>query len=184
MKLTLLLVPVLAFAQHFDLTTIAPGTPYSASRGYGYETAATRPPFFFSVRVPEEGNYKVTVTFGNASSGTVTTVRAELRRLMVEEVRTEPGKSATRSFIVNVRRPQIPGGGEVRLKPRETESEAWAWDDKITLEFTNSSPGARQYRYCQSERSHAVHRGRFHIHRPAARTLQQLGTDAASLLQL
>jgi lysophospholipase L1-like esterase len=40
-----------------------------------------------------------------------------------------------------VRRPPIPGGGEVRLKPRETQSEAWAWDDKLTLEFTNMSPG-------------------------------------------
>jgi len=40
-----------------------------------------------------------------------------------------------------VRTPAIPGGGEVRLKPREKEGEAIAWDDKLTLEFTNSHPG-------------------------------------------
>ena len=29
----------------------------------------------------------------------------------------------------------------MRLKDREKTSEAWAWDDKLTLEFTNSHPG-------------------------------------------
>jgi len=32
-------------------------------------------------------------------------VKTELRRLMLERVRTAPGGFATRSFIVNVRRP-------------------------------------------------------------------------------
>jgi len=41
---------------------------------------------------------------------------------------------------VNVRTPQIPGGGEVRLKEREKTSEAWAWDEKLTLEFNGSRP--------------------------------------------
>jgi hypothetical protein len=34
-----------------------PGTLYSEETGYGFEDAARQPPFYFSVRVPEEGNY-------------------------------------------------------------------------------------------------------------------------------
>jgi lysophospholipase L1-like esterase len=139
----LLLAPLGVSAQHIDLTKTPPDALYTAERGYGYEAPPTQPPFFFSVRVPEEGNYRVTVTFGDPEAETVTTVKAELRRLMIEKVPTAPGKFETRSFLVNVRRPQIPGGGEVKLKPRETQSEAWAWDDKLTLEFTNSHPGVR-----------------------------------------
>ena len=125
-------------AQQFDLTQIAPTDLYTAQRGYGYEAPATKPPYFFSVRVPSEGNYKVTMTFGDKTAETTTTVKAELRRLMLEKVHTAPGKFEGRTFIVNIRQPQFPGGGQVRLKPRESASEAWAWDDKLTLEFTNT----------------------------------------------
>ena len=62
---------------------------------------------------------------------------------MVEKVETAPGKSEKRTFIVNVRTPEIPGGGEVRLKPREKTSERVAWDEKLTLEFTNRHPALR-----------------------------------------
>jgi lysophospholipase L1-like esterase len=95
--------------------------------------------FYFSVAVPE-GNYNVTVTFGDGAAESVTTVKAELRRLMIERVETKPGKFETRTFTVNVRSPQITGGGEVRLKDREKASELWAWDEKLTLEFNNARP--------------------------------------------
>jgi hypothetical protein len=64
-----------------------------------------------------------------------TTVKAELRRLIVENVQTAAGKDETRTFTVNLRRPHIAGGGEVRLKDREKMTEWWAWDEKLTLEF-------------------------------------------------
>jgi lysophospholipase L1-like esterase len=67
-------------------------------------------------------------------------VKAELRRLMLEKIHTTPGKTVTRSFIVNLRTPQIAGGGEVHLKPREKTNEWWAWDDKLTLEFNGTHP--------------------------------------------
>jgi lysophospholipase L1-like esterase len=126
---------------HFDFTSAAP-TAYSDETGHGLEKGSdlNRPPFYFSVRVPEEGNYKVTVKLGDRAAASVTTVKAELRRLMLERVRTGPGEFVTRSFIVNVRRPQIAGDGEVRLKDREKTSEAWAWDDKLTLEFSDDHP--------------------------------------------
>ena len=111
-------------ALHFDLTQIAPSTLYSGETGYGYEKPATG-----------------TVRLGAKDSETTTTIKAELRRLMVEKVHTAPGKFENRAFIVNVRQSPIAGGGEVRLKDREKTIEAWAWDDKITLEFTNSHPG-------------------------------------------
>jgi lysophospholipase L1-like esterase len=95
--------------------------------------------FYFSAAVPE-GNYRVTVTFGSKTNSSVTTVKAELRRLMLEKVETEKGKFATASFIVNVRAPTIQGGGEVKLKDRERTTESRAWDEKLTLEFGNSHP--------------------------------------------
>ena len=128
-------------AFHFDLSKIAPTNVYTDAAGFGYEKPATgKPPYYFSVRVPEEGNYRVTVRLAPLAQTTLTTIKAEFRRLMVEGVQTKPGEYATRTFIVNVRRPQIAGDGEVRLKDREKGSEAWAWDDKLTLEFTNSNP--------------------------------------------
>jgi lysophospholipase L1-like esterase len=65
---------------------------------------------------------------------------------MVEKIQLPAGKSRQVSFIVNTRTPRIAPvsdikAGEVRLKaPRETVQEAWAWDDAITLEFSNARP--------------------------------------------
>ena len=59
---------------------------------------------------------------------------------MLEAVHTAPGKTVTRSFVVNLRMPQIAGDGEVRLKPREKTTEWWDWDDKLTLEFNGARP--------------------------------------------
>src|SRR6185503_20608398 len=61
-------------------------------------------------------------------------------RLMLERVVTAPGKFVTETFTVNIRTPGITGGSEVKLKDREKTTEAWAWDDKLTLEFNNSHP--------------------------------------------
>jgi lysophospholipase L1-like esterase len=137
---------------------VGPDTLYSKDLGYGFEPGASiscldrrgkntlrsgfctsESPFYFSVAVPE-GNYRVTITFGDAAGETTTTVKAELRRLMLERVETTAGKFVTRSFVVNVRTPAIAGGGEVKLKDREKTTEAWAWDEKLTLEFNNLRP--------------------------------------------
>lgn len=136
-------------------TQVSPDAAYSRERGYGFERGAeitaveregagyctSRSPLFFSVAVPE-GNYRVTVTLAG-DGGAGTTVKAELRRLMLERVRSAAGKPVTRSFIVNVRSPKIAGTERrVRLKaPRETTDEAWAWDEKLTLEFNGPQPG-------------------------------------------
>src|SRR5262249_8025181 len=125
---------------------------YSKERGYGFEIAGgVAPaksevngykPFYFSVALPE-GNYDVTVRFGDSKESASATVKAELRRLMVEKLETEPGKGESRTFTVNVRTNQIAGGGEVKLKDREKNVEAWAWDEKLTLEFNGASPAVK-----------------------------------------
>jgi len=95
--------------------------------------------FFFSIPV-DEGNYTVTVVLGG-SRNAVTTVRAEARRLMQAKVETDAGRYATESFTVNVRRPEIPGDGVVKRKPREIGS--LDWDEKLTLEFSGDQPSVR-----------------------------------------
>lgn len=100
-------------------------------------------PFYFSVPV-EDGNYKVTVTLGNKKKAAQTVVRAESRRLMVENCLTKKGKFETYSFIVNKRSQEIPGGGKVSLKPRELDY--LNWDSLLTLEFNGAAPAVKSIR--------------------------------------
>jgi lysophospholipase L1-like esterase len=98
-------------------------------------------PFFFSVPIPE-GSYHVTVVLGGPQAS-VTTVRAEGRRLMLEKIATLPDASITRSFDTNVRYPEIAGESntQVKLKPRELG--ILDWDHKLTLEFNGDHPSVR-----------------------------------------
>ena len=133
----------LAFTPTPGYTAVRPDAIYNATTGYGFEPGgrgAGEAPFFFSVDVPE-GNHAVTVTFGDATKPSSTTVKAELRRLMLENVPAAAGATVTRTFVVNTRTPVIAGGdgitaGSVDLKaPRETVQEAWNWDRRLTLEL-------------------------------------------------
>ena len=96
-------------------------------------------PFLFSVKLPE-GNYRVTVTLGDASGRSNNTVKAEMRRLMLEKVETNKGEFKTYTMLVNTRTPDIAGGGRVRLKDREKKNDVISWDDKLTLEFNGERP--------------------------------------------
>jgi lysophospholipase L1-like esterase len=126
---------------------VAPDTTYDAARGYGFEPGHSQAAYF-SLDLPE-GNYKVTVTLGDDKAPTTTTIKSELRRLMLENVATKAGETVTRSFIVNVKTPQIAAvagvaAGEVKLKvPRESVQEAWNWDQRLTLEFNGVRPAVR-----------------------------------------
>jgi lysophospholipase L1-like esterase len=95
-------------------------------------------PSSYSVELPE-GNYRVTVVLGSADEETATTIKAEDRRLMLEEIRLPAGSFSTNEFIVNIRTPRIEGGGEVKLKEREKP--ALTWDGKLTLEINGANPG-------------------------------------------
>ena len=107
--------------------SVGPGTAFTPQLGYGFsrESAVTAvpggsctsgKPFFFSLDVPE-GNYNVTETLGDPSAESITTVKAEARRLVLERVKTPAGKTQKRSFTVNVRNRGLKSGGSVRLKP-------------------------------------------------------------------
>jgi lysophospholipase L1-like esterase len=129
---------------------VSPADVYSTAAGYGFEPGATihaaggvasDKPFYLSTKLPE-GNYRVTVVLGGPDDST-TTVKAELRRLMLEKIHTAAGKTVTRTFIVNLRTPKIGETNHVHLKPRETTSEIWDWDDKLTLEFNGTHPSVR-----------------------------------------
>jgi lysophospholipase L1-like esterase len=138
-----------AAPQTFDFTPggnahgqpdLVPGAPFGFEPGNGPR---------FSVRLPE-GNYRVSVRLGGNAAGS-TTLLAEQRRLMLEDVRTARGTTLERSFIVNVRTaalapppPNAPGGDSVRLKPRELGS--LSWDDRLTLEFAGAAPQVESLR--------------------------------------
>lgn len=128
-------------------TVVSTSQAYTRERGHGFEPSAplnaAGQPSYFSVDLPE-GNYRITATLGNADTSD-TTLKAELRRLMLDSVKLPAGTRDTRSFIVNVRTADIaaaPGveAGRVKLKEREIASEAWAWDRRLTLEINGPHP--------------------------------------------
>ena len=73
--------------------------------------------YYTSVQVPD-GNYRVTVTLGAKKFAGNTTVRAESRRLFIENEPTKKGEMKTISFLVNKRTPRISERESVRIKDR------------------------------------------------------------------
>ena len=80
------------------------------------------------MQVPE-GNYRVTVRLGGPRPG-ATTLLAEQRRLMLEDLRTAKRQTQQRSFIVNVRTADLPAppanapGGDARARSSRARSVA------------------------------------------------------------
>ena len=131
-----------AKAQIYDVDLTKPQPRYSDTQQYGWDITGTPEEKgssrgFFSFQVPD-GNYKVTLTLGSKRQKGSTVVRAESRRLMVDETVTRKGESKTVSFIVNKRSPQINETESVRLKEREKDY--LNWDDRLTLEFNGDAP--------------------------------------------
>jgi lysophospholipase L1-like esterase len=135
-------------------TAVTPQDTFTPEKGYGFDlgfrpTAEDRGAepvkgdfvtgaggFYFSVVLPP-GNYDVTVLLGDPAGTSDTTVKAESRRLMLENVATQEKEQLTRKFTVNIRQPEYPGG-KVGLKDREKPY--LHWDDKLTLEFNGPRP--------------------------------------------
>ena len=122
---------------------VQPSDRYGTDRDYGFDfiDAPARldqpSPFYFSVRVPD-GNYRVTVWLGSARRAAVTTVRAESRRLFVENLATRKGELRSESFIVHKHSPQIDAKSAMRLKPRELTK--LNFDDRLTIEINGDAP--------------------------------------------
>lgn len=105
------------------------------------QNAKSNAPFTRNIEVPD-GNYKVTVVLGSKKKAGKTVVRAENRRLMVDEVATKKGLFKTVEFVVNKRTPEIEKGKRVKVKDREKNYNTW--DNAINLEFTGAAPAVKE----------------------------------------
>jgi lysophospholipase L1-like esterase len=140
-------------------TLVSPDDVYTPEHGYGFDLGSKwsrGKPFFFST-VLAAGEYQVTVTLGDDNAETIATIKSETRRLMLQAVRVPAGQTKSFTFLVHLRVPQIPGGGEVSLKPRERDPILFLqwddktqltfkeldWDEKLTLEFGDKNPALR-----------------------------------------
>jgi lysophospholipase L1-like esterase len=110
---------------------------YTKSHSNGFSS------FYFSVNVPE-GNYTVTFYIGDPGDTATTTIKAEGRRLLLENLHTAKGELVTRTFTVVRREPAIAGTSEsVGLDNsygREYPPTALNWDHKLTFEFCGARP--------------------------------------------
>ncbi|MGY5356172.1 rhamnogalacturonan acetylesterase [Wenyingzhuangia sp. IMCC45467] len=117
---------------------------YSKDLGYGFDYAtekdieinntsfSSEKSVYFSVKVPA-GNYKVEVVLGGEKKAK-TTVKAEARRLMLNQIETLENETVTKTFTVTLRGTKIKGNKRgVKLKSREIGT--LGWDDKLTFEF-------------------------------------------------
>ena len=115
-------------------------TIYGANSAYGYDLNTIqngKDAFFFSVDLPE-GNYNVKFILGSEYFETITTVKSESRRLMLENIKTPKGKFMKREITVNLRNTKIGTNDSVRIKAREIGK--LNWDNKLTLEINGINP--------------------------------------------
>ena len=135
---------------------VKPTDVFTAEKGYGYDfqdvIAEARKSqndtyrlsdgiFYFSVAVPD-GNYRVTVTLGSKKAKGNTTVRAESRRLFVQNVVTKKAEFKNCAFVVNKRNTTIhlPDGKTDRVRIKKREETKMNWDDKLTIEVNGDAP--------------------------------------------
>ena len=133
-----------------DVLVVAPSTIYSKNSTFGYDLNSIQKdgkPFFFSVDVPE-GNYLVRVVLGNDKAESVTTVKAESRRLMLLNVKNNKGEYSEHFFTVNIRNTKINETESVRINTREIGK--LIWDNKLTLEFNGTNPSVSEIEITQN----------------------------------
>jgi lysophospholipase L1-like esterase len=117
---------------------------YDANTGYGFDfnssskvkintnSFSAEKPVYFSVQLPQ-GNYQIEVTMGSIEKASRISIKAESRRLMVNQLHIPKGQKITKTFNINIRTPKIDDQLNVTLKDREKD--ILDWDDKLTLEF-------------------------------------------------
>jgi hypothetical protein len=155
------------FKFDFGTATVVPGyaavtpqTIYTDASGYGFintgdvnavirnkkntltsDFITSSKPFFFSVKIPE-GNYDVKIILGDVNGTSATTVRAECRRLFLQNIKTKRGEIKTEYFTVHVKDSIIRDDkgnaiDKVKLKPREINY--FHWDNQLTIEFNDTA---------------------------------------------
>lgn len=153
------------------------GTLYTEARGYGWDDTTglhmvTREriknsrvrefitadrPFSFSVALPE-GEYDVRVFTGDKEGTSATTIRAECRRLMIYNQKTREGQVIANSFTVHVRDWLIRKNGKVtgKVKLKSNEGGYLHWDNRLTLEFSDSMPKVCEISITPAEVDHVI----------------------------
>ena len=151
---------------------VNPTDTFTTERGYGYdfrevvekarnmqtETYQLAPFItYFSVKVPD-GNYRVTVTLGNKKKKACTTVRAEARRLYVENAETKKGEFKTYTFTVNKRDDIIrtPDNKQSYVRTKSKGGKELVWDDCLTLEFNGNVPALSSIQITPAEDAHTI----------------------------
>jgi len=128
-------------------TPVTKNSVYSTEKGFGIvpsgeiatgkDYLSSKKPFYFVVDLPE-GHYELILTLGGSAEGSSTSLKAESRRLLFENVKTEQGKTIQKTVVVDVRYPQIKNQEGIKLKEREVNY--LNWDRKLTLEFNGEHP--------------------------------------------
>jgi lysophospholipase L1-like esterase len=127
-------------------TSVTQKSTYDAKKGYGIIPSgemesgnflSSKKPFYMVVDLPE-GHYEVTLSLGGSTEESSTTVKAESRRLMLENVKTAKGETIRKTIVVDVRKPKINDAAQIKLKDRELPY--LNWDNKLTLEFNGEHP--------------------------------------------
>ncbi len=140
-------------------TKVTPQTKFNYNSGYGFDQESdvqavarkgkntlaadfitSNKPFYFSVKLPE-GNYDVKVILGDVAGTSATTVRAECRRLFLQNIKTKKGEIVEKEFTVHVKDSVIKDSvgnalKKVKIKPREINY--LHWDNLLTIEFNDS----------------------------------------------
>ncbi len=140
MPQTFTLSPVATGAQG---TPVSAETVYDKTRGYGFASIPGGNERAFAVKL-SPGDYAVTVTLGGKAASR-TSLWAEDRRLLAAPVVLAAGKTATLTFIVNVR--------DTSLVPQETDAVTPPqvslrgddaigrdWDDALTISASGAAP--------------------------------------------
>ena len=141
-------------------TAVTPQTIYTDATGFGFvnstdikaiarnkkntvtsDLITSSKPLFFSVKIPE-GNYDVKVILGDVNGTSATTVRAECRRLFLQNIITKKGEIKTASFTVHVKDSIIRdanGAATDKVKLKEREINYYHWDNQLTIEFNDTA---------------------------------------------
>jgi lysophospholipase L1-like esterase len=140
-------------------TPVTPDTKFNYTTGFGFDQGSVvrsverkgkdaltcdfitgDKPFYFSVKLPE-GNYDVKLLLGDKEGTSATTVRAECRRLFLQNIQTKKGEIVEKAFTVHVKDSLIRDANgtvisKVKLKAREINY--LHWDNLLTIEFNDS----------------------------------------------
>lgn len=116
---------------------------YSEEKGYGYDLTDYAPvkgegTKFFSVAL-KDGNYRVTVVVGSKVRRGNTTIKAEQRRLLLEDIDTKKGERRSFTFCINKRGPYVGDADMTKVEVRKNTL-GLDWDGKLTLEFNGDAP--------------------------------------------